>query len=114
VVSGRVASEFDYPLDDEHEALRSTVADFARQVVAPRAAAMDEAGAFPYDIVTAMAAMGLFGLPFPQEFGGMGGDYFALCLAIEELARVRPRCHSGRCRSFGSAATSSARSGCLR
>jgi short-chain 2-methylacyl-CoA dehydrogenase len=85
-VSG--ASEFDYPLDDEHGALRSTVQDFARQVVAPRAAAMDEAREFPYDIVAGMAQMGLFGLPFPQEYGGMGGDYFALCLAIEELARV--------------------------
>jgi len=49
---------------------------------------MDEDHAFPYDIVAAMARMGLFGLPFPQEYGGMGGDYFALCLAIEELARV--------------------------
>src|SRR5664279_1474994 len=82
------ASTFDYPLDDEHEALRSTVEDFAHQVVAPRAAAMDEAGEFPYDIVAGMAGMGLFGLPFPEQYGGMGGDYFALCLAIEELARV--------------------------
>jgi short/branched chain acyl-CoA dehydrogenase len=82
------ASTFDYPLDDEYAALRSTVEDFAHQVVAPRAAAIDEAGEFPYDIVAAMAGMGLFGLPFPEEFGGMGGDYFALCLAIEELARV--------------------------
>src|SRR5665213_3960571 len=82
------STEFDYPLDDEHALLRSTVEEFAREVVAPRAAAIDEAGEFPYDIVAAMAAMGLFGLPFPEEFGGMGGDYFALCLAIEELARV--------------------------
>ena len=85
---GTPASTFDYPLNDEHEALRSTVEDFAHQVVAPRAAAMDEAGEFPYDIVAAMAGMGLFGLPFPEKYGGMGGDYFALCLAIEELARV--------------------------
>ena len=47
-----------------------------------------ERGAFPYDIVRGMGAMGLFGLPFPEEHGGMGGDYFALCLALEELARV--------------------------
>ena len=47
-----------------------------------------EAGAFPYEIVRQMGRMGLFGLPFPEEYGGMGGDYFALCLAIEELARV--------------------------
>jgi short-chain 2-methylacyl-CoA dehydrogenase len=87
-VRGTPASTFDYPLNAEHEALRSTVEDFAHQVVAPRAAAMDEAGEFPYDIVAAMADMGLFGLPFPEKYGGMGGDYFALCLAIEELARV--------------------------
>ena len=47
-----------------------------------------ERHAFPYDIVRQMGDMGLFGLPFPEEYGGMGGDYFALCLAIEELARV--------------------------
>ncbi len=82
------SSSSDYPLDDEHEALRSTVEEFARDVVAPRAAAMDEDGAFPYDIVGSMAKMGLFGLPFPEQYGGMGGDFFALCLAIEELARV--------------------------
>ena len=81
-------SSFDYFLDEEHEALRSTVEDFAHRVVAPRAAAIDEAGEFPYDLVSGMAAMGLFGLPFPESYGGMGGDYFALCLAIEELARV--------------------------
>jgi short/branched chain acyl-CoA dehydrogenase len=80
--------DYDYQLDDEQSALRSTVEDFAREVVAPRAAAMDQAAEFPYDIVAAMATMGLFGLPFPEEYGGMGGDYFALCLAIEELARV--------------------------
>src|SRR5207344_1858126 len=44
--------------------------------------------AFPYDIVRQMGQMGLFGLPFPEEYGGGGGDYFALCIAIEELARV--------------------------
>src|SRR5664279_5566628 len=81
-------SSFDYFLDETHEALRSTVEDFAHRVVAPRAAAIDEAGEFPYDLVSGMAAMGLFGLPFPESYGGMGGDYFALCLAIEELARV--------------------------
>ena len=47
-----------------------------------------ERGEFPYDVVASMGAMGLFGLPFPEEYGGMGGDYFALCLALEELARV--------------------------
>src|SRR3954463_9801892 len=68
--------------------LRKTVEQFARTVVAPRAEEMDETGEFPYDVVRAMGEMGLFGLPFPEEYGGMGGDYFALCLALEELARV--------------------------
>src|SRR5918999_3347740 len=78
----------DYRLSDEHESLRKTVEDFARRVVAPEAERLDASGEFPYDIVRQMGSMGLFGLPFPEEYGGMGGDYFALCLAIEELARV--------------------------
>jgi short-chain 2-methylacyl-CoA dehydrogenase len=78
----------DYRLSDEHESLRKTVEDFARRVVAPEAERLDASGEFPYDIVRQMGAMGLFGLPFPEEYGGMGGDYFALCLAIEELARA--------------------------
>ena len=78
----------DYRLDDEHEALRKTVEEFARDVVAPQAARLDEAEEFPYSIVRQMGDMGLFGLPFPEEYGGMGGDYFALCLALEELARI--------------------------
>jgi alkylation response protein AidB-like acyl-CoA dehydrogenase len=75
-------------LSDEHEEFRRTVAEFARDVVAPRAQEMDASGEFPYDIVYSMGKLGLFGLPFPEEYGGMGGDYFAVCLAIEELARV--------------------------
>src|ERR671912_2228859 len=75
-------------LTDEQEDFRRTVADFARTVVAPSAFEYDESGDFPYPVVKQMAEMGLFGLPFPEEYGGMGGDYFALCLAIEELARA--------------------------
>jgi alkylation response protein AidB-like acyl-CoA dehydrogenase len=78
----------DFRLDDDQEALRKTVEEFAREVVAPAAPAYDESGEFPYDVIAQMAEMGLFGLPFPEEYGGMGGDYFALCLAIEELARA--------------------------
>jgi short/branched chain acyl-CoA dehydrogenase len=78
----------DNRLDDEHEALRKTVEDFARHEVAPVIADFYERGDFPYEIVAGMGRMGLFGLPFPESYGGMGGDYFALCLALEELARV--------------------------
>jgi short-chain 2-methylacyl-CoA dehydrogenase len=75
-------------LTEEHEALRSSVREFAREVVAPVIGEFYEKHAFPYDIVRRMGAMGLFGLPFPVEAGGMGGDYLALCLTLEELARV--------------------------
>src|ERR1051326_2327034 len=78
----------DYRLDPEHEALRKTVAEFARDVVAPVIGDYYERGEFPYDIVARLGRLGLFGLPVPEEHGGMGGDYFALCLALEELARV--------------------------
>jgi alkylation response protein AidB-like acyl-CoA dehydrogenase len=75
-------------LDEEQEALRRSVEDFTRDVVAPTIGPLYEAHAFPYDIVAGMARMGLFGLPFPESVGGMGGDYFTLCLALEELARA--------------------------
>ncbi|MFF0489779.1 acyl-CoA dehydrogenase family protein [Nocardia sp. NPDC004068] len=75
-------------LPDHYRDLALTVRDFARQVVAPVAAKHDEEHSFPYEVVAGMADMGLFGLPFPEEYGGMGGDYFALCLALEELGKV--------------------------
>ncbi|MEU7715191.1 acyl-CoA dehydrogenase family protein [Micromonospora chalcea] len=78
----------DFRLSDDQEALRSSVREFAREVVAPTIAEHYEQHTFPYEIVRQMGKMGLFGLPFAEEHGGMGGDYFALCLALEELARV--------------------------
>src|SRR3954454_25276170 len=78
----------DFRLSDEHEALRKTVETFARDVVAPGAVERDRTEEFPYDVIRQMGEMGLFGLPFPTEYGGMGGDFLALCLAIEELARA--------------------------
>jgi len=77
-----------YRLDDEHEELRVTVAEFARDVVAPVIGGFYERREFPYEIVARMAKLGLFGLPFPEEYGGMGGDYFAFCIALHELGRV--------------------------
>jgi short-chain 2-methylacyl-CoA dehydrogenase len=77
-----------YQLNDEQEELRQTTADFAREVVAPVIGGYYERGEFPYELVARMGKIGLFGLPFPEEYGGMGGDYFALCLALHELARV--------------------------
>jgi short/branched chain acyl-CoA dehydrogenase len=78
----------DFRLSEDHEALRRTVEQWANDVVAPVAADYYERHAFPYPLVQAMGDMGLFGLPFPEDVGGMGGDYFALCIALEEIARV--------------------------
>jgi alkylation response protein AidB-like acyl-CoA dehydrogenase len=75
-------------LSPEHAALAETVRRFARDEVAPVIADYYEREAFPYPVVAKMAEMGLFGLPFPEEHGGMGGDFLAFCLALEELARV--------------------------
>src|SRR3981189_1725461 len=75
-------------LPDHYEQLAKTARDFAQSVVAPVAAKHDAEHSFPYEVVSGMADMGLFGLPFPEEYGGMGGDYFAFCLALEELGKV--------------------------
>lgn len=77
-----------FELSEEHQVLSDTVREFADEVVAPVAAQHDAEHSFPYKVVEQMAEMGLFGLPFPEEYGGMGGDYFALALALEQLARV--------------------------
>jgi short/branched chain acyl-CoA dehydrogenase len=78
----------DFTLTEELEALRDSVREFAREAVAPVIGDYYERHAFPYELVRQMGKMGLFGLPFPEQYGGMGGDYFALCIALEELARV--------------------------
>jgi short/branched chain acyl-CoA dehydrogenase len=78
----------DFTLEPEQEEFRKTVRAFAEEVVAPRAEAMDRAQELDETVLDQMAGMGLFGLPFPERYGGMGADYFTLCLAIEELARV--------------------------
>ena len=75
-------------LEPEYQDLVDTVREFADEVVAPAAYGHDRDHTFPYEIVSQMGELGLFGLPFPEEFGGMGGDYFALALTLEQLGRV--------------------------
>ena len=75
-------------LPTEYRQLQAMVRSFAQQVVAPVSAKHDEEHSFPYEVVAQMAEMGLFGIPFPEEYDGMGGDYFAHCLVLEELAKV--------------------------
>ena len=77
-----------FNFSEEHEAFRLVVRDFAEKEIAPHAAMWDEKGIFPLDAVAKMAELGLFGLVFPEEWGGGGGDFISLCLAIEELGRI--------------------------
>ncbi|CEA07626.1 Acyl-CoA dehydrogenase [Arthrobacter saudimassiliensis] len=78
----------DFELSEEHRDLVAAVREFADEVIAPVSARHDEEHSFPYKVVAQMGEMGLFGLPFPEEYGGMGGDAFALGLALEEIGRV--------------------------
>lgn len=78
----------DFGLNEEHRELRETVRRFALDRVAPVIGDYYERHEFPYELIKQMGSMGLFGLPFPSELGGMDGDYLALCIALEELARV--------------------------
>lgn len=75
-------------LSEEERELAALVRQFAEEVVAPVSYEADRTKTLPMDVVAQMGEMGLFGLPFPEEYGGQGGDYVALCLAIEALARV--------------------------
>src|SRR5918912_514530 len=76
-----------FDLSDEQRAIRDVCRDFAREVVAPAAEELDREHRFPYEIVRQMGEMGLFGLPFSEEWGGVGGDFLSYCIAIEEISR---------------------------
>src|SRR5690625_4800324 len=78
----------DFTLTSDESALREAVAEFAREKVAPVIGELYENHQFPYQIVAELDRMGIFGAPFSEKYGGSGGDYFMLCLALEELARV--------------------------
>jgi butyryl-CoA dehydrogenase len=78
----------DFELSAEQEAFRRVVREFAEAEIAPHAEQWDHDETFPVDAVRKMGALGLFGLPFPEEYGGGGADYLTFCLAIEEIARV--------------------------
>jgi alkylation response protein AidB-like acyl-CoA dehydrogenase len=72
---------------DQH-AFKTRIEQFAREVVAPRAAAIDESGSFPADVMKAAAAQGLCGVTVPTAWGGLGRDYISYALAIEAIARA--------------------------
>jgi short-chain 2-methylacyl-CoA dehydrogenase len=78
----------DFDLSEEQQEFRRAVREFAEEVIGPRAEEMDRLEEFPTDIVKQMGQMGLFGLPFPEDYGGQGADFLTFCIAVEELARV--------------------------
>lgn len=78
----------DFELSSEQELIRQTARDFAQAEVAPRAAELDQAAEFPYEIVAKMAELGLMGLPVPEEYGGAGADTLSYALAVEEISRA--------------------------
>jgi short/branched chain acyl-CoA dehydrogenase len=77
----------DFTLNEEQTAIRQTCRDFAEQEIKPVAEELDATGAFPYALIRQMGALGLLGLPFPEEYGGAGADFLSYCLALEEISR---------------------------
>src|SRR5271154_3251980 len=78
----------DFDLSPEHELIRRTVREFAEGEVAPVAEELDRSKTFPYEILEKLGKLNLMGIPFPQEYGGGGGDTLAYTIAVEELTRV--------------------------
>ncbi|MFZ2052266.1 MAG: acyl-CoA dehydrogenase family protein [Solirubrobacteraceae bacterium] len=78
----------DFALSPDHQLIQRTVREFAEGEIASVAEELDRTKAFPYEIVAKLAGLGLMGIPFPQSYGGGGGDTLAYVLAVEELARV--------------------------
>jgi short/branched chain acyl-CoA dehydrogenase len=78
----------DFDLSPEQQEFQRTMRAFVEDAIRPNAERWDHEHELPMDAVKQMAELGLFGLPFPEEYGGSGADFLTLCLAIEELARV--------------------------
>jgi len=77
-----------FDLTDEQKMIRDTARDFAKEVIAPRAEEMEATGEYPYDILEKMAEVGIMGIPFPEEYGGSGGDWVGTHVCIEEISRA--------------------------
>ncbi len=78
----------DFGLTEEQQMIRKMVRDFAKKEVAPTAEERDEEERFDRSIFNKMAELGLTGIPWPEEYGGIGGDYVSYVIAVEELSRV--------------------------
>ncbi|MCX6034688.1 MAG: acyl-CoA dehydrogenase family protein, partial [Chloroflexi bacterium] len=78
----------DFQLTEEHVMIKNMVREFAEKEIAPRAEEIDATDQFPADIFKRMGELGLLGIPFAEAYGGAGGDYISLLIALEEIARV--------------------------
>src|ERR1700676_361004 len=81
------AGRMDFHLSADHELIRRTGREFAEGEIAPVAEELDRTKSFPYAIVEQLGKLNLMGIPFPEEYGGGGGDTLAYALAVEELTR---------------------------
>jgi short-chain 2-methylacyl-CoA dehydrogenase len=87
-VDVNVKGDLMFELSEEHEVFRKVVRDFAEQEIAPHVAQWEREHYFPVDVVHKMGELGLFGLAVPEQYGGGGGDFTSVCVAIEEIGRV--------------------------
>ena len=78
----------DFELSQEQRMIRDMCRQFAKEVIAPRAEEMDRTGNYAYDIIDKMADLGMMGIPFPEKYGGSGGDWVSMSLCIEEISRA--------------------------
>src|SRR4030042_189902 len=76
-----------FDLTDEQTMIRNMARDFAQEIIRPRAEEMDETGEYPYEILQKMAELGMMGIPFPETWGGSGGDWVGYHLCLEEISR---------------------------
>lgn len=77
-----------FDLTNEQKMIQKEVRRFAQTEIAPRVAELDETGDYPYEIMEKMGKLGFMGIPFPEAYGGMGGDWVGMHLCIEEISRV--------------------------
>ena len=77
-----------FELNEEQRLVRDMVRDFADKEISPRAAQVDKTEEFPAENLRQMAELGLLGLPYPEKYGGGGGDYLSYAIAVEEIARA--------------------------
>ena len=80
----------DFKLTEEQEMVRSMSAKFSDEVVAPRAKEAERTGEPPYDVISKMSELGMMGIPFPEKYGGSGGDWVSQMLCVEEISRGDP------------------------